>query len=134
MKCSKCRFENPPESTYCGKCATRLDSSREPWPAVTETMGTAREELTTGSTFAGRYQVIEELGQGGNQVEKYIDCLETLHRHGIANIGCCTRTGRGTTSRTWCWPARMISSSPGPWPTGGLSVQRLDLHPHFGRR
>jgi tetratricopeptide (TPR) repeat protein/predicted Ser/Thr protein kinase len=28
-------------------------------------MGTTREELTTGSTFAGRYQVIEELGQGG---------------------------------------------------------------------
>ena len=28
-------------------------------------MGTAREELTTGSTFAGRYQVIEELGHGG---------------------------------------------------------------------
>jgi serine/threonine protein kinase len=28
-------------------------------------MGTAREDLTTGSTFAGRYQVIEELGQGG---------------------------------------------------------------------
>jgi serine/threonine-protein kinase len=28
-------------------------------------MDTAREELATGSTFAGRYQVIEELGQGG---------------------------------------------------------------------
>ena len=66
MKCPKCQSENPPESTYCGKCATRLDSPRgEPWHAVTETLGTAREELTTGSTFAGRYQVIEELGQGG---------------------------------------------------------------------
>ena len=65
MKCPKCQFENPQESTYCGRCATRLDSPREPWHPVTETMGTAREELTTGSTFAGRYQVIEELGQGG---------------------------------------------------------------------
>ncbi len=62
MKCPKCQTDNPPESTYCGKCATRLDPPR---PAVTETMGTTREELTTGSTFAGRYQVIEELGQGG---------------------------------------------------------------------
>jgi len=62
MKCLKCQSDNPPESTYCEKCATRLDPPR---PAFTETMGTTREELTTGSTFAGRYQVIEELGQGG---------------------------------------------------------------------
>jgi hypothetical protein len=24
MKCPKCRSENPLESTYCGKCATRI--------------------------------------------------------------------------------------------------------------
>jgi serine/threonine-protein kinase len=28
-------------------------------------MKTPREELSTGSTFAGRYQIIEELGSGG---------------------------------------------------------------------
>ncbi len=32
---------------------------------VTETMEAAQEELTTGSTFAERYQIIEELGKGG---------------------------------------------------------------------
>jgi serine/threonine-protein kinase len=32
---------------------------------VTETIQTPIHELTTGSTFAGRYQVIEELGHGG---------------------------------------------------------------------
>jgi serine/threonine protein kinase/Tfp pilus assembly protein PilF len=32
---------------------------------VTETLQTPVRELTTGSTFAGRYQVIEELGHGG---------------------------------------------------------------------
>src|SRR5512136_3493726 len=31
----------------------------------TETLKIPRDELTTGSTFAGRYQVIEELGHGG---------------------------------------------------------------------
>jgi serine/threonine protein kinase/tetratricopeptide (TPR) repeat protein len=31
----------------------------------TKTMETPKEELTTGSTFAGRYQIIEELGKGG---------------------------------------------------------------------
>jgi serine/threonine protein kinase/Tfp pilus assembly protein PilF len=34
-------------------------------PEVTETLQTPIRELTTGSTFAGRYQVIEELGHGG---------------------------------------------------------------------
>jgi TolB-like protein/Tfp pilus assembly protein PilF/predicted Ser/Thr protein kinase len=65
MKCPKCHSENPPESSYCGKCATRLDSAAEPLAGPTETLQTPREELTTGSTFAGRYQVIEELGHGG---------------------------------------------------------------------
>jgi len=32
---------------------------------MTETLQTPVRELTTGSTFAGRYQVIEELGHGG---------------------------------------------------------------------
>jgi len=32
---------------------------------MTETLHTPVRELTTGSTFAGRYQVIEELGHGG---------------------------------------------------------------------
>jgi serine/threonine protein kinase/Tfp pilus assembly protein PilF len=32
---------------------------------MTETLQTPARELTTGSTFAGRYQVIEELGHGG---------------------------------------------------------------------
>jgi serine/threonine protein kinase/tetratricopeptide (TPR) repeat protein len=34
-------------------------------PEVTETLKTPIKELTTGSTFAGRYQIIEELGRGG---------------------------------------------------------------------
>jgi serine/threonine protein kinase len=32
---------------------------------MTETLQTPVRELTTGATFAGRYQVIEELGHGG---------------------------------------------------------------------
>jgi len=65
MICPNCRHENPTGSTYCGKCAARLDSPDEPRPVFTETLDSAREELATGSTFAGRYKVIEELGQGG---------------------------------------------------------------------
>jgi predicted ATPase len=33
--------------------------------AATETIETPKEELTTGSIFAGRYKILEELGKGG---------------------------------------------------------------------
>ncbi len=63
IECPKCHFDNPDDTVYCGKCATPLPSSKE--VLLTETLETPKEELTTGSTFAGRYQIIEELGKGG---------------------------------------------------------------------
>jgi hypothetical protein len=59
MLCPKCRFENPDNTAFCGKCGTRFDTEVDP----TKTLVTPIEELTTGSTFAGRYQIIEELGK-----------------------------------------------------------------------
>jgi len=74
MKCPKCQFENPEDTNYCGNCATPLSSSKPIRPEVTETIQTPIKELTTGSTFAGRYQVIEELGHGGmGRVYKVFD-------------------------------------------------------------
>jgi len=72
VNCPKCHHENPPESAYCGKCATRLETpGKEPQvpggsqPIFTKTVETSQEALATGSTFAGRFQIIEELGHGG---------------------------------------------------------------------
>jgi serine/threonine protein kinase/Tfp pilus assembly protein PilF len=64
ITCPKCQSDNLDDTIYCGKCATPLKSS-EDIPARTETIEAPKEELTTGSTFAGRYQIIEELGKGG---------------------------------------------------------------------
>jgi serine/threonine protein kinase/tetratricopeptide (TPR) repeat protein len=73
-KCPKCHFENPEDTFYCGKCATPLPSSKDISVSQTETLQTPIKELTTGSTFAGRYQIIEELGKGGmGRVYKVFD-------------------------------------------------------------
>lgn len=54
MKCPQCQTDNPSDSKFCKECATPLPSSKE--IHVTETLETPTEELTTGSTFAVRYQ------------------------------------------------------------------------------
>ena len=65
MKCPKCRVDNPETQRFCGDCGTQLPSSGEIHPEATETLHTPAKELSTGSTFAGRYQIVEELGKGG---------------------------------------------------------------------
>jgi serine/threonine protein kinase/tetratricopeptide (TPR) repeat protein len=64
-KCPKCHSENPESKQFCADCGTQLSPPPDHPPVITETLQTPVRELTTGSTFAGRYQVIEELGHGG---------------------------------------------------------------------
>jgi len=65
MKCPKCQLENPETSLFCAGCGAKLDAVKDLSLFQTETLQTAIKDLTTGSTFAGRYQIIEELGRGG---------------------------------------------------------------------
>jgi len=74
MKCPKCHFENHPGANFCSKCATQLPSSEEVSIPHTKTLETPVKELTRGTTFAERYEFIEELGIGGmGRVYKVFD-------------------------------------------------------------
>jgi serine/threonine protein kinase/Tfp pilus assembly protein PilF len=60
MICPKCDHDNPADTKFCGNCAAPLK------PSQTETLQTPLiRELARGGTFAGRFEVIEELGKGG---------------------------------------------------------------------
>ena len=63
IKCPKCQSNNPETATFCADCGTKLISLED--VDVTETLETSVPELAAGSTFASRYQIIEELGKGG---------------------------------------------------------------------
>ncbi|HUU39017.1 MAG TPA: protein kinase [Candidatus Desulfaltia sp.] len=74
MKCPTCRIDNPDISRFCSECGAPLRQTKDFHAHATKTLEITKAELTPGSTFAGRYQVIEELGKGGmGKVYKVFD-------------------------------------------------------------
>ncbi|MCJ7643479.1 MAG: serine/threonine protein kinase [Candidatus Aminicenantes bacterium] len=59
VKCPNCRTENPGDSRFCSNCAGPL---KEP---ASGTIKSQTFEVSRGDIFAGRYEIIETLGQGG---------------------------------------------------------------------
>ncbi len=64
VKCPNCQTENPDTARFCLDCGTQIISS-ERASTGTVTLKTPAHILGLGSVFAGRYQIIEELGKGG---------------------------------------------------------------------
>ena len=64
-KCPKCQTENPETAKFCSECATPFPSEEEISVSQTKTFLTPTKDPIKGTTFAGRYQLIEELGRGG---------------------------------------------------------------------
>jgi len=65
MKCPKCQFENTSDSKFCKECGTQLIPFEDSRLSLTETLEMPVAKLTRGSLFANRYEIIEELGEGG---------------------------------------------------------------------
>jgi TolB-like protein/predicted Ser/Thr protein kinase/Flp pilus assembly protein TadD len=65
IECPNCHSENLDDSRFCRECATPLPLSENIARSLTKTLHTPAKDLIKGTTFAGRYQVIEELGRGG---------------------------------------------------------------------
>jgi serine/threonine protein kinase/Tfp pilus assembly protein PilF len=65
MKCTKCDFDNTQTSRFCSNCGSPLlpDSSSQESP--TRTLHSPMKRLKRGRVFGQRYEVIEELGEGG---------------------------------------------------------------------
>jgi TolB-like protein/tRNA A-37 threonylcarbamoyl transferase component Bud32 len=64
MKCPECQYDNPEGSRFCGRCAKPL-APEGVSDVSTETVAKPAESIKRGTVFAGRYEVIEELGEGG---------------------------------------------------------------------
>lgn len=65
IECPKCQTNNPEDSKFCKECATPFPSSEDIAVSHTKTLQTPVKDLIKGTTFAERYQIIEELGRGG---------------------------------------------------------------------
>src|SRR5512143_1308516 len=60
----RCRSENPDTSRFCGACAASIGEAPGP-PLLTKTLTTPVHGMPEGTTVAGKYRILNEIGRGG---------------------------------------------------------------------
>ena len=65
MKCSKCQFDNPDATNFCGKCGVPLTADAPLADSLTKTLATLLPVIAKDKLIAGKYRIIEEIGRGG---------------------------------------------------------------------
>jgi len=64
--CPRCGASNSETQRFCGECGAPFSSSTDVGAERTLTIDTSLTEwLSPGSLFAGKYQVIRQIGRGG---------------------------------------------------------------------
>ncbi len=81
MKCPQCQYQNPDDTRFCGNCGRALVGTSGSSIAFTQTLQPPRE-LERGTTLAGRFEIIEELGRGG--MGKVYKAFDTKIKENIA--------------------------------------------------
>jgi eukaryotic-like serine/threonine-protein kinase len=64
-QCPHCHSENPEDSAFCHKCGSRLPLGGDIQVSFTRTLESVERLASKGSTFAGKYTILQELGHGG---------------------------------------------------------------------
>ena len=67
MKCVRCHSENPDASRFCGSCAAPLGAPGPGTssPTMTVVAAASAPAVAKDTVIAGKYRVLEEIGQGG---------------------------------------------------------------------
>jgi len=65
MECPNCHSENKENSRFCSNCAAPLGQAGPPSLSLTKTVATPLPVISKDSLIAGKYRILEEIGQGG---------------------------------------------------------------------
>jgi len=65
VKCPKCHFDNPDDTSYCGKCAAPLGALDEAPGFLTRINSAVGCDLPNGTLIAAKYRILDKLGAGG---------------------------------------------------------------------